>query len=468
MRKILIFFFLFISFSSTADTGPSVSLSNSGLLVEPFICPHSVECQRFAPDIIVNKSGTSFYVCRDIPSKVLSGSMKIYTNSGSVCNSGSTTIALGFTRNSLPTCNTDIECLERITAVCESTGQVVESFTFNGSPNDFDYSCGTPDPIELCSDGLPPDLNGYYACDRPDLKECPDGRYIGIDSYCPSTPPPLCTDHDTCYTYASNEANCPSTSVFNFDYKSPTDFSTECVTILPGSPDNPGNGGNGDGNENNDPTSDPVTKVSDLDAESLADAIDESLRDDFGNIERAIREGDSKIASSIDDNTNSGNSNARKLEGAVDDLKSSNNTGMSGISSSIDGTNSLLGDISTDLGEILDELQEDEEEGCGLDLDCLVPTFSENNYSSVTDVNGAYMDSVMASPIMASFQNVENLIVFDDPTCPALAFYLGWPIDRDFSSSFHCQLMVEYINPILFIIFKILWIYAGFRILASA
>ena len=181
-----------------------------------------------------------------------------------------------------------------------------------------------------------------------------------------------------------------------------------------------------------DPTDPDPTDPDPIDTDLLSISID--------GLEAAIREGDTNIVDSINDNTNGDSENTSILK------------------SSLDETNSLLSDIKDEL------ITPDACSG----LDCPQADFAENNYATVDEVHAVFFDSVKSSPIMSSFQNVNNLISFDQPSCPPLAFYLGWPIEADFSSSFHCELMIDYINPILFIIFKIIWLYAGFRIVASA
>jgi hypothetical protein len=450
MKKIF-FLLLFVLYSSYSNSTVT-AISNDGSYAPPIhtitcstveSCPSSMPAEIPAPDagsnfywvptpnpvVNIDSDRNIFYLQWDV--YIVSTGTKFTTRD----------VKYDYTETTGPVaCSNNDECFIEAKEKCVSIGETLKDFNYI-SGSDYTHSCsGSTDPVDLCSDGLPPNLNGYYECDRPDLQKCPDESYISVDSFCPSTPLPVCTDHDTCFTYASDEANCESSSVFEFNYTSPSDFTSACTVILPDSPDNPDNGGDGDGNENNDPNSEPTDRVADLDAQSLADTFDDTLRDDFGNVERAIREGDSNIVDSISDNTNGDKANSLSLKGAIDD------------------TNTLL-------GEIKEELQTPDE--CS-DLDCPPLDFAENTHSTVEEVHTAFFDSVKSSPILSSFQNVNNLISFEQPSCPPLAFYLGWPIESDFSSSFHCELMIDYINPILFVIFKIIWIYAGFRIVASA
>jgi hypothetical protein len=148
MRLLLPLVFI-LSFVSISAQAVSVSLSNSGLQVDPFICPDSIECQKFSPALIINSSGDRFFVCRSTSSKVQSGQMKIYAQKGGVCDGSIEPTALGFVRTNLPDCTSSSECRDRIEDVCTSNGGSVASFSFDGTPNGFTYACNSPAPLCL-------------------------------------------------------------------------------------------------------------------------------------------------------------------------------------------------------------------------------------------------------------------------------------------------------------------------------
>lgn len=218
-------------------------------------------------------------------------------------------------------------------------------------------------PVEMCSDGFPADVYGYEDyCDRPTPKLCTDGSYVESTSFCPVTSS-VCTDYDTCYNYAKSQTNCLSdSSLFTFNYQSPNAFDFACETIDSTSPDNPINGGNADGNEYNDPQSpEPPITSGDSDPSALAAAIGLELRSDFGNVERAVRDGISSAESNTDRTIEAINSAQTNLDASLSDIESAINDGNSadnGSSSVVDSVNdassSITDSISQSSSNILD------------------------------------------------------------------------------------------------------------------
>lgn len=175
------------------------------------------------------------------------------------------------------------------------TCQLDGSFHKWGSIKVETYSCEAFNSETLecnCEDGYPANIGGYTSCDRPALKQCLDGTIVdAATGICNA----VCTDYDTCEEWAEKEADCASegnSSIFVFsDYENPGTFNYTCKTIPIESPDHVDNGGNQDGNTSNDPISDPTTPWSESDPETISSVIDSALQNDFGNLERAIREG---------------------------------------------------------------------------------------------------------------------------------------------------------------------------------
>jgi hypothetical protein len=233
---------------------------------------------------------------------------------------------------------------------------------------------------QFCHDGLPPDLNGYLGCDRPALKQCSDESYVDQNSFCPLDKD-VCTDYNSCYNYAFDSSTCSdstSSSVFEFSYNNPSDFIYQCSSIDESSPDNPDNGGNADGNPNNDPISPQVPTVSEIDLASLATAIDSSLRDDFGNVERAIRESSSDIESAIRDDIVSSEQNTESLEDTISTGSSDIVDSVNNVRSSIDFGNATLAGISQKLDH----------------LGPCQPTEDNNHCQSAHGLDSSYISSI--------------------------------------------------------------------------
>lgn len=322
---------------------------------------------------------------------------------------------------------------------------------------------------EVCADGLPLNLNGYFACDRPDLQLCADGSYIGVSSVCEDLPEPLCTDHDSCYELALSESTCASSSVFTFDYSSPGNSSSSCTTILADSADNPVNGGNSDGDINNDPSSDLVAAQVAADSSILSNSIDDSLSDDFSNVERAVREGDSTVASAITASNLNDNLNYSALKSSIEGSSENVVNAVGQGTDVLEQISSTLTDIKTELEAPDEEPVQDE---CSIDstlLDCITPTFTSTGFSSVGEVNTEFFSRIQNGAFISSFSNIENIIAFEGSDCPAFGFDLTFPFmdQQYFSTTIHCDLMVN-IAFVLFPLFKVVWLIAGFRIVATA
>ncbi|MFT2112014.1 hypothetical protein [Marinomonas sp. 2405UD68-3] len=232
---------------------------------------------------------------------------------------------------------------------------IVKSFCSSSSDAE---SCqvGYQPPVEMCSDGFPPNVYGYEDnCDRPTPKKCDSGEYVEERAYC-SVSNGICSDYDSCYQYAITNANCSSSSSrFSFNYRDPNNWDYSCGDIDPASPDHPNNGGNADGNEYNDPQSpEPPISSGNSDPSVLAAAIGLELRSDFGNVERAIRDGISSADSNVNRTIDAINSAQSNLNSTLSDIKSSIQEGHAadnGSSSIIDSVNSASSSISGSINQ---------------------------------------------------------------------------------------------------------------------
>lgn len=246
-------------------------------------------------------------------------------------------------------------------------GLSIVQFTFVpascDSYSDFVPSCqegyGAPEP-QVCEDGFLSNVQGYEDyCDRPNLIQCPDSTYVDADyGICPQTTG-LCTDFDTCYNYALSYSDCEGATVFDFNYTNPTNWGFGCTVISAESPDNSTNGGNQDGNIYNDPYSPPTPTIANSDNQTVSTSIGSELQDDFGNVERAIREGidgahlDSGEIKNILNSFQSSNSSSLS-ELMSSNLSSSQNivNSVNGVKQSVDNSNLTLSEISGKLENI--------------------------------------------------------------------------------------------------------------------
>lgn len=173
------------------------------------------------------------------------------------------------------------------------------------------------DPIAICPDGLPENLNGYPACDRPPLTQCVDGPIIEADTQiCPS----VCTDFDTCQQYAISMANCAGATYFEFNYTNASQWNYDCHVIDDSSPDHSNNGGNQDGNTNNDPLSPDTDGIGQLDSQSFITELDTALQNDFGNLERAIRDGNDENSNLLTEFKNENSDNLNNIHSTSEQL----------------------------------------------------------------------------------------------------------------------------------------------------
>jgi hypothetical protein len=286
--------------------------------------------------------------------------------------------------------------------------------------------CNNPDElgrcleeITLCEDALPEIIGDYISCDRPNLKLCTNGLVIESESETCET---VCTDYDTCQAYAQSNfsTSCNASTIFEFQYTNPDNWTYSCTTIEDLSPDHAENGGNEDGNINNDPSSPTSPTVSELDVESLAIAIDSELQNDFGNIERSIRDG-----------IESAEGNTSKL---IDELKT----------------------ISSTLSNISESTNTD------------TYTIPQSSPAAVTIemANQNFYSRISSSPIAGSFSNINNLISLNESQCPIFEIELSAPINSTISTQIHCDLY-QTIRPILSPVMMAIWVFVGFRIFAS-
>ena len=211
--------------------------------------------------------------------------------------------------------------------------------------------------IELCEDGLPPNINGYENCDRPDHKSCPDGSYVLISNVCSF----VCFDHQTCLEYALSSSGCDTvTQNIEFQYINPETFSIQCTDIDPNSPDNVANGGNADGNIYNDPASDPEPDDAWYLAQTTAQHVAGQQQKQLSDIERTIREygevnrtGTNNLIDSVNQGTTTISNAISGLNGTAGDLEA----GLNEVAGGVGDTNEKLDESNGILGTIRDVVQ---------------------------------------------------------------------------------------------------------------
>ena len=329
----------------------------------------------------------------------------------------------------------------------ESTCSTDVSYAVVGVVRWLSNDCPEPDenglcstPVEVCDDGLPPIAGDYVSCDRPPLKQCVDGSIVDeATGICNE----VCFDYDTCEAYALELLSCPTdNSIFTFTYQDPQNFSYYCETIPDESPDNPDNGGNSDGNENNDPDSPPNDTVSETDLTSLANAIDEALQNDFGNVERAVR-----------DSIKSEDENSTRNIDAIEN-------GTSDIADSIDSLADSLGN---------DGPCDPSQANYHTCLDNPLTPLPDHVESpdSFEDSNTTFKSRLDNVPLVLAFDGISSMMSFENAVCPNFEMDLPEPINENISTQIHCELY-DSISGILSAVMIIIWTFLGFRIFASA
>lgn len=264
------------------------------------------------------------------------------------------------------------------------------------------------EPVQMCSDGYPPNVYGYEDnCDRPTPKKCDNGEYVQEDAYC-SVSNGVCSDYDSCYEYAISSASCSSSSSrFSFNYRDPNNWDYSCGDIDPTSPDHPNNGGNADGNEYNDPQSpEPPISSGNSDPSALAAAIGLELRSDFGNVERAIRDGINSADSNTNRTIDAINSAQSNLNSTLSDIKSSiqeGNAADNGSSSIIDSVNNASSNISDSINQSSTDISNSIDNGSG---DIVNSVNGLNN--SVSSGNG-----IISSQLAGISSKLDNLKTCD-------------------------------------------------------
>jgi len=270
-------------------------------------------------------------------------------------------------------------------------------------PEAINFCEGLASQPQICSDGYPANIYGYEDnCDRPNPKQCPDGSYIEESSFC-TVGNGVCSDYDSCHQYAQAQANCSAnSSVFEFNYYDPNNFDFTCSDIATDSPDSPDNGGNADGNEYNDPTSPDSTTVSELDVGSLASAIGAELQDDFGNVERAIRDGINSDSANTDQITAAINNANSELNASIDSVRNAIESG-----SSTNNSNDIVNSINNASSSLSN-------------------TISDSNLNVISSVNQAkdainVGNAVISSQLSDIAQGIENATPcdpsLDDKAC---------------------------------------------------
>lgn len=319
---------------------------------------------------------------------------------------------------------------------------------------------------QICEDGLPPNLAGYYGCDRPALKECSDGSYVRADlGICPVP----CTDYLSCYLHALESSSCAGAQYSEFEYVDPENWSLSCSQIDENSPDHPDNGGNGDGNPYNDPNTPDIGEgstqnTSNIDPYTLAGLIGDELRPGFSDVERAIR-----------DDIDQSKTNTETLETAIGEVESAV---RDSIQSGENNTNAITNSLDI-LGSKLDGLNDSLNSGpCDPNqpdyYSCLdiptgnLPSHSQSEASSIAEANANFKSRIDNSDIVQAFTGMADLLSLENADCPMFSIDLtATIINQNISTSIHCDLM-ESIRPVISPVMIIIFIWIAFKIFASA
>lgn len=306
---------------------------------------------------------------------------------------------------------------------------------------------------EICEDGFPSDILGYEDhCDRVDLQQCSDGSYITINDTCPSQS--QCSDSSSCYAYLiQTTGGCADGEEEIYEYEDPQNFTLTCNQTNDPDPD---------------PNTDPNTDPSDIDVERLATLIDEALEDDFSSVEQAIR-----------DDTEQSISNTTTIESAIDNI-GSNTTDLD--TASLESTiNSASTSIADNLGAKLDAINQSLNSGeCNPKsanyYDCLnnsgtgsFPSHSSTGgASSIDQAFTNFKGRIEGSELISSFSGMSELVDVSNAQCPDFSINLRDTIlNTVATTTLHCELM-ESIKPFLTSLMMVIYIWAGFRVFASA
>lgn len=327
-------------------------------------------------------------------------------------------------------------------------------------------ACLDSQPV-TCSDGLPPDLGGFPACDRPLLKKCSNGAYVRKDTgICPT----VCSDYLSCYKHVLKNSSCASATYFEFNYTNPENFDFTCTQIASDSPDNSNNGGNADGNPYNDPNT-PSTgqgstpDTSSIDPYSLAGLIGDELVDDFSNVERSIREGSDKSTA----NTETLNASINGVEAAVRDGTQSGLNNSNSIKNSVDALGSKLDAINNSLNSgSCNPKSPDYYQCINAPLSNLPAHSSTGTATTIAEANANFKARIDGSQLIQAFSGMANLINLSNAQCPVFSIDLrGTVVNELVSTTVHCDLM-ETIKPLIGSMMIIIYIWISFRIFASA
>ena len=96
--------------------------------------------------------------------------------------------------------------------------------------------------------------------------------------------------------------------------------------------------------------------------------------------------------------------------------------------------------------------------------------FAEHtDHRTLDDVHSDFSNNLANTPIALAFSGVANLLNFDSSECPIFSIDLtDTIIGVNASTTIHCEIMNDHIKPILSLVMTIIFIFIGFRILASA
>ena len=343
-----------------------------------------------------------------------------------------------------------------------------EFSTFTGNCSVINASiCDVDLPADgFCNDGLPPDLLGYHGCDRPILKYCDDGSPALRTELCladttvggptPNAPevgyspagssiinthigaftvgflgnsigsvwcPSEYFTYDKCLTQANDLYICPSESilVLGNNIIDTDKYSVHCVH-------RPVDISNGVVQ----PSKDEDNSVAVYQLPSMGTFVcDLEYSDYFACLLHAKTIAKCPINSTMQ----------------LNDIKPSSENKVSIVCVPID---KLYGDIFSS--------------------DSLVPEFegSGSSFDTTEKINTEFFRRIKESPIILSFSVISEKVHLQPSTCSPITISFDQPFKVHLSTSIHCDLFNDTVLQVISTIFSVVWLFIGFKILASA
>jgi hypothetical protein len=301
--------------------------------------------------------------------------------------------------------------------------------------------------------------------------------------------PPLCTGESDCYNFLDDLNGCQpkrdnalndSTTLYNeiWDYTDDDNFSLTCTnstaesngTDNPDStwtdidnplafvPDPPTNGDQGSNGDSSTPTSNPVPISGNPDNSDNTDS--QPLDDSF-------------IIAAIDMQTQMVNGQLNSIDASLSSINNSINNNINSInnvSSSVNTQTSMLNSQLNSIGQAVNQTTQVNQEILDLlsiDNSITVTPSSladSDQQSNIDDFNSSFSNT----PIMLAMNNMTNIIVFTEGTCPPLVIDLSDTlIGTTINTDIFCQTLDE-TSGTLSAVMLACWTFAGFRIFAGA